>query len=83
MNYVPDNPEKNKIHIKKYKDAIYIGEMNESSQRHGRGFMLYTSGRRFEGFWLNDLRHKRGFEKHANGNIYIGQFLNGKAHGLG
>ncbi len=66
------NPEENKIHVKKFRDAIYIGEVNEKNQRHGKGIMIYQNGRKYEGNWANDLREGRGFEKHNNGNIYTG-----------
>lgn len=45
--------------------------------------MLYSSGRRYEGSWEDDLRHGRGYERHINGNFYIGNFVQGKAHGHG
>lgn len=45
----PDDPGENKLYFKKYKDALYIGELNETQQRHGRGIMIYHTGRRFEG----------------------------------
>ena len=70
--YKPEEPNQNKLHVKKYKDAIYIGELNETLQRHGKGIMLYHTGRRYEGSWHSDLRHSRGYEKHASGNTYTG-----------
>ncbi len=45
--------------------------------------MLYASGRRYEGYWQDDLRHKRGYERYANHNTYIGEFSKGKANGHG
>jgi hypothetical protein len=78
-----ENPDENKIHIKRYKDAIFIGETNENNKRHGKGIMIYENGRKYEGNWINDLREGRGYEKHSNGNMYMGEFSNGKAHGHG
>jgi hypothetical protein len=71
------------LNIKRYKDAIYLGELNLEQKRQGFGVMLYTSGRRYEGQWENDLRNIRGYERHSNGNIYQGEFKEGKAHGHG
>lgn len=45
--------------------------------------MLYSTGRRYEGSWEDDVRHGRGYERHTNGNYYIGNFVKGKAHGHG
>ena len=72
-----------KLHLKKYKDALYLGEVNEEGGRHGKGLMIYTNQRRYEGEWDKDLRHGRGYERHPNGNIYVGTFAMGKAHGHG
>jgi hypothetical protein len=65
-------PEENKINVRKYRDAIYVGEIDAESKRQGKGIMIYANGRRYEGYWENDIRHGRGYERHANGNIYIG-----------
>ena len=69
--------------VRRYKDAIYIGEFNLDQKRNGLGVMLYTNGRRFEGNWESDLRSRRGYERHANGNKYQGEFKDGKANGHG
>jgi hypothetical protein len=60
------------VSVRKYKDAIYIGEFGTDGKRSGQGVMVYNTGRRFEGTWLDDLRHGRGFERHPNGNYYQG-----------
>ncbi|CDW85222.1 UNKNOWN [Stylonychia lemnae] len=78
-----DSNSQGTVNIKRYKDAIYIGQLNPEQKRHGFGVMLYTSGRRFEGQWENDLRCIRGYERHSNGNIYQGEFREGKANGHG
>lgn len=51
---------------------MYIGQTLEAKKRNGKGVMIYTNGRLFEGDWAEDLREGRGYERHANGNIYIG-----------
>ena len=51
--------EKRKVEIVKYADAVYRGEMGiikGRKVRHGIGVMLYTSGRFYEGLWVNDRR---------------------------
>jgi len=55
-----------KIHKRKYKDAIYFGHFNSDNKRHGKGVMIYCNERRYEGEWDNDLRVGRGFEIHCD-----------------
>ena len=75
--------EGHKIHVRKYKDAVYFGLVNSEKKRNGKGVMIYSNGRKYEGDWKDDVRHGRGYEIHPNLNIYIGEFVNGKAHGHG
>lgn len=72
-----------KLGIKRYKDAVYVGQIDHKGKRHGKGLMLYINGRKYEGDWNNDVRHGRGFERHLNNNTYLGEFRDGKAHGHG
>jgi hypothetical protein len=72
-----------RISLKKYKDALYIGQLNSTNKRDGKGIMFYFNGRRYEGDWQEDVRHGRGYEIHPNGNIYNGRFQEGKANGHG
>lgn len=69
--------------VRKFPDAIYIGEVNkdlpetdedEDPLRQGKGIMLYKNGRIYEGEWRKDLRTGRGYEKYTNGNEYEGDF---------
>lgn len=70
--------------IKKYKDAVYRGEINpKTKMRHGTGVMEYDNGRVYEGEWKEDLRNGSGYELYANGNNYLGEFKSGKADGRG
>ena len=68
--------------VKAFLDSNYIGEM-EKAQRHGKGIMVYDSGRVYEGEWRYDKRHGKGYEKYANGNTYTGDYKKGKPHGKG
>lgn len=57
--------------VKKFKDAIYRGELDqETGKRHGKGVIVYKNGRTYEGEWICDKRQGRGFERFANGNVY-------------
>lgn len=58
--------DEDKIHVKKYRDAIYIGHLNEDGKRTNKGIMIYANGRRYEGEWFSDVRSGRGFELHPN-----------------
>ena len=69
--------------IKKYRDAVYRGTLNAKGGRHGRGVMLYSNNRVYEGEWVGDVRDGVGYERYANGNVYQGEFKRGKAHGKG
>ena len=54
------NYEEIKIHdtfgLKRYKDALYKGELL-TRKRQGKGVMVYTNGRVYEGEWSKDKRH--------------------------
>jgi len=50
-----DNIEK-KILVKRYKDAVYFGNLNKEGKREGLGVMIYSSDRRYEGGWKADVR---------------------------
>ena len=70
--------------VKRFKDAIYRGELHTvTGKRHGKGIILYTNRRTFEGDWHEDRRDGRGYERFANGNVYQGEYKGGKAHGKG
>lgn len=72
-----------RFNIKQYKDGIYRGEINKKKKRHGKGVIVYDTGRVYEGQWKNDLREGSGYELFTNGNVYQGQYSQGKAHGKG
>ena len=63
--------------------AIYIGEWNESNQRHGRGEQIWTDGSKYEGSWKCDKANGKGRLIHADGDVYSGDWLDDKAHGSG
>ena len=56
--------------IKRFKDAIFRGEIDENNKRNGKGVIVYKNGRVYEGDWLDDKRQGRGYELFSNGNVY-------------
>jgi len=63
--------------------AIYTGQWNEQSQRHGKGTQVWTDGSKYEGNWRNDKANGRGRLIHADGDVYVGEWKDDKAHGNG
>jgi hypothetical protein len=61
-----EGEECDRIIVKKYRDAVYFGLVNEEKKRHGKGIMIYSNGRKYEGEWFNEVRHGRGYEVHPN-----------------
>ena len=46
-----------KFTIKQYKDSIYRGEIHTKTlKRHGKGVIVYDTGRIYEGSWSKDKR---------------------------
>ena len=49
--------------VKKFNDAIFMGELIEKSGlREGTGIMVYKNGRIYEGKWAKDSRSGKGYE---------------------
>ena len=70
--------------LKKYKNAVYKGQVNlNSKKREGFGVLLSGGDRVYEGQWNIDKRNGNGFEIFKNGNSYRGQFVDNKPHGKG
>ena len=62
----------------------YYGEINSSTkQKHGRGILVQKDGKKYEGYWKNNLPNIKGKSTDLKGNVYDGEYLNGKAHGYG
>ena len=70
------------FNLVRFADAHYLGDI-ANGLRHGLGVMVYKSGRRYEGSWLQDKRSGSGLEVFANGHSYSGGYNNGKHHGQG
>lgn len=66
------------------KEVSYIGDRNESGQRHGRGIMKYGNGCRYVGRFVNDKRHGFGKVWYPKGlGIYTGHWHKNKRCGEG
>ena len=42
--------------VKKYKEAVYFGEIGSESKKEGKGVMLYTNGRVYEGEFVDNFK---------------------------
>lgn len=69
--------------VKDEEGAHYVGEVNNASEKHGRGITIYQDGSVYEGFFRNNERHGAGRIIYENGDIYQGEWENGKCHGYG
>ncbi len=46
----------NEVTVKKYKEAVYFGEVNMECKKEGKGVMLYTNGRVYEGEFVDNFK---------------------------
>ena len=49
----------------------------------GFGEMEWTDGRKYRGFWKNDLKHGYGIQTNADGSTISSTWIEGKLHGFG
>ena len=79
--------EKTKLVPKKkhFVSGIYVGELNELGQKHGRGVLINKSDKgKYVGYFMNDMKEKEGKMYDKNGKlIYEGMFVNDKPSGKG
>lgn len=54
--------------IKRYKKAVYKGQISDKQQREGLGVQINDNGRVYEGQWIGDKRNGMGFEVYKSGN---------------
>jgi hypothetical protein len=65
-------------------NGMYVGEVNEMGQKHGRGVLINNNKGRYVGYFMNDLKEKEGKIYDGNGRlVYEGQFDNDKPMGHG
>ncbi len=55
-------------------DAIYYGKLIDGQPADGRGIMVYASGNRYDGEYVNGQRSGCGTFTFINGRSYVGQF---------
>jgi len=74
LNYEPHRPElltwddlklSENFAVKDYSKSVYRGNIVDS-QRHGKGVIVYETGRVYEGEWSDDKRNGQGFEIFGN-----------------
>ena len=63
--------------------GIYLGERNETGERHGRGAYHFADGGVYEGDWRNNLQEGIGAMRYTSGSVYEGQWARGLQHGRG
>ena len=61
----------------------YIGDWNESGERHGRGTQIWPDGARYDGYFLNDRQMGFGRIITSDGDVYIGNWVNDHSNGKG
>ncbi len=74
----PDRDRPGKISVIKISDAdegYYEGEVGENGKRKGYGVQKYRDGRRFEGYWVDDLPHGNGNLYYPSGDVYYGEVI--------
>ena len=69
--------------IKRYKKAVYRGQISDNHHREGLGVQVNENGRIYEGEWIADKRNGNGFEIYKSGNQYRGKFVNNHPQGKG
>lgn len=58
--------------IKKYRNGVYFGEVDDSERKNGYGVIFYYNGRMYEGQFKNDMKSGRGLENLPDGSLYSG-----------
>ncbi len=67
-----------------FEEGTYCGFWNKAiNKKEGKGIMMYSDGRIYEGYWKNDLPWGNGRWILPSGNVYEGQVHKGKFHGYG
>lgn len=63
---------------------LYYGTVSENSNlKRGFGIQLFSNGRKYEGYWKNDMYNLYGRIIDEKGVVYEGNFVNGKLNGKG
>mmetsp|Transcript_168819 Transcript_168819/g.542585 ORF Transcript_168819/g.542585 Transcript_168819/m.542585 type:complete len:135 (+) Transcript_168819:129-533(+) len=67
----------------KFASGTYKGELDEISERHGKGTFFYNTGDRYEGQWVHGVKQGSGSYYYATGDVYKGDFHHDRMHGQG
>ena len=62
---------------------VYMGEMNEEEEPHGRGVRISKYGGLFEGHFIDGERHGKGRLIYCTGQVFVGEFVDNLEHGKG
>ena len=62
---------------------LYMGEMNEEEEPHGRGVRISKFGGLFEGHFIDGERHGKGRLIYCTGQVFEGEFFENIEHGHG
>ena len=62
---------------------IYMGEMDEDDQPHGRGVKITKYGGLYEGHFIDGDRHGKGRFIYCTGQVFEGEFFENLEHGKG
>ena len=69
---------------KNYSNGLYVGEVNEMGQKHGRGVLVNNNSGKYVGYFMNDMKEREGKIYDRYGKlVYDGQFNNDKPMGKG
>lgn len=63
-------------------DKSYTGSYVDNKME-GFGVMQWTDGRRYRGFWKEDMKHGYGIQANADGSSVSGTFIDNKLFGFG
>lgn len=63
--------------------SCYIGQVNITTNRHGKGKLIINQGDQYEGRWNNNVFEGWGRHIDTEGNIYEGLFIDGDLTGKG
>jgi len=64
-------------------NSIFIGQMNQSLEREGRGIQFLHDGSFYEGYFLQDSTSRSGRLIFPDGDVYTGELLNNSLNGHG
>ena len=71
-----DGVELNHVELETEDDEIfYSGQKTVSGEKNGFGFLVYSDGSIYEGYFKDDMSHGRGRYISVDGDVYEGQWV--------